>query len=364
MTIDDQSETVREPARRYLADIATAEHLKSLLELPGSFDRKLWRGAVEQGWPGLAAPEDLGGLSLGWRGLCVLAEELGDKTASLPLIANAVTVEALQSSQDPALQERYGKALVDGSKIACLAFAEAGEAGLPVRPSLLLRDGKLSGRKSTSAFAAVAHVALVHAWDGECVALMLVLLNQSGVSRDVQPSFDNARGAASLRFEAVDAHCLRRGKADSQVDEVFSRAALATAFEQVGGASACVRMARDYALERKAFGQAIGRFQAIKHKLAEMYYKTEIARGCALDALAALEADDPAWRRLAAAARVAATDAYDFAAQENAQTHGGIGLTWEGMPHHHARRARVLALELGARQVWRERLLAGVGFDA
>jgi alkylation response protein AidB-like acyl-CoA dehydrogenase len=357
--VEDDIAAIREPARRYLADIATPEHLKALLERPGSFDRKLWSGAVEQGWPALSAAETLGGLGLGWRGLCTLAEELGSLTASLPLIAGAVALEAMKAANASAALKQYGPSLIDGSRIACLAFAEPGEAGIPARPMLALHEGKLSGVKSTAAFAAVADLALVHAWDGQRAVLAVVELNQPAIRREVMPTFDQARAAAKLHFDAAAAIFLD----GARIDHVVALAALATAFEQIGGAGSCVMMARDYALERKVFGQVIGRFQAIKHKLAEMYYKTEIARGCALDALAALESDDPNWEGLAAGARVAATDAYDFAAQENAQTHGAIGLTWEGMPHHHARRSRVLALELGAKGFWRDRMLSQLGFD-
>src|SRR5690606_34632591 len=128
-------------------------------------------------------------------------------------------------------------------------------------------------------------------------------------------------------------------QAEAALWRAAGMAAIATAFEQVGGAQACLDMARDFALERKAFGQPIGRFQAIKSKLADIYIRTELARGCAIDALAAFDNQDPEWHSLAAAARVAATDAYEIGARESIQTHGAIGVTWEAMPHHHYRRS-------------------------
>jgi len=356
---EDDLAAIRGPARRYLADAATPGHLKALLDQTGGFDRELWRGAVEQGWPALSAPEALGGMGLGWRALSLLVQELGDRTVSLPLIAGAVIVAALSAAADAALLERFGRPLAEGAKVACLAFAEPGDSGLPACPAVLLRDGTLSGIKATAAFASVADVALLHAWDGASVALVLAELDQPAVRRESPATFDQARSVARLHFDGAAAH--RLGGVPGG-DDSIAQAALATAFEQIGGASACVYMARDYALQRKAFGQVIGRFQAIKHKLADMYWKTEIARGCAIDALDALDAGDPRWRGLAAAARVAATEAYDFAAQENAQTHGGLGITWEAMPHHHSRRARSLALELGAKQYWRDRMLTLIGF--
>jgi hypothetical protein len=225
------------------------------------------------------------------------------------------------------------------------------------------RSGKLNGATAVTPFAASAAWALVPATDEAGLVLLLVDLNQAGVTRRLEPAIDNSRAAATLAFDGTAATVLAAGaSAEAALWQVASLAALGTAFEQVGGAQACLDMAREFALERKAFGQPIGRFQAIKSKLADIFIRIELARGCALDALAALEAHDPAWPSLAAAARVAATDAYEIAARETIQTHGAIGVTWEAMPHHHYRRSRALALELGAAASWRERLLATAAF--
>jgi alkylation response protein AidB-like acyl-CoA dehydrogenase len=116
-------------------------------------------------------------------------------------------------------------------------------------------------------------------------------------------------------------------------------------------------MGRDYALQRQAFGRAIGSYQAIKHKLADVYVKMELARSNAYyGAMMYAEggADLPI---AAAAARVAATDAYDFAAKENIQTHGGIGFTWEADTQFHYRRSRLLALVIGGPTTWKDKLV-------
>ena len=103
-------------------------------------------------------------------------------------------------------------------------------------------------------------------------------------------------------------------------------------------------MARDYALQRQAFGRAIGSYQAIKHKLADCYVKLELARSNAYYGAMMLTDGGADLPLAAAAARIAATEAYDFAAKENIQTHGGIGFTWEADTQFHYRRARVMAL--------------------
>lgn len=362
--LDETLALIRDQASRLLTSSAQPDYLKSLLDKPASFDRTHWGAAVEQVWPAIAVPESAGGIGLGWRGLCALMEEIGKKTVSLPLIANAVTSASLLANTDQALIERYVGPLASGELIACLAFSEPGESGLPTRSAVRWQDGALSGSKSVTAFAAVADVALVQASvDGELV-LLVVELDQPGVLRHIEPTFDNARANASLVFSKAQASRLSLADAYQVFQQALALSALATAFEQIGGSAACLTMARDYALERTAFGQPIGRFQAIKHKVADMYSRLEIARGCASDALEALELNEPMANALAASARLGGTEAFEFAARENIQIHGGLGVTWEAMPHHYYRRARSLALELGSPPFWRDHLLSQLGFDA
>jgi len=353
---DELLETIREQTRRVLAEFATPERLKSLLEVPGNFDRPLWESAIEQGWASTSVPDVSGGLGLGWRGLAVLGEELGRTSASLPLIANALAVHALLQSADSS-DERI-EALASGASIACLALSEPGDGGLGAGATRETGQHRLSGRKAPTAFAAVADVALVQGVGENGAGLYLVALDGSGVQRDIVPSYDNARAYARLSFEQAEAIPL--GDA-ALIAEVTSLAALATSFEQLGGARASLALACDYARERKAFGQPIGAFQGIKHKLAEVYCAIEIAQGCVDDALDAWELLSPDRYKLTSAARIGAIKAHSQAAQENLHVHGGMGVTWEAMPHHHYRRARSLALELGGQLYWRERLLSEIG---
>jgi alkylation response protein AidB-like acyl-CoA dehydrogenase len=355
--------SIRDQARRYLDDVVAPERLKALLEEPGGFDRALWTASAELGWPAAAAPESADGLGLGWHGLCVLAEELGRKAAALPLIPAAIAVRAIldRSASEEAL--RIVPRFVTGEAIACLALCEPGDAGIPGRPALQLAGGRLSGARAVTPFAAVADYALVHARDVDAVVLAIVPLDQGAVARCVVPTLDHGRAAAALEFSLADCLVLRGDAGVDRVREIAALAAVATAFEQIGAAQACLDMARAYAVERTAFGQPIGRFQAIKHKLADMYWRIEIARGCAIDAVDAFERADPQRLALAAAARIGAIEAAEFSARENIQAHGALGLTWEAMPQHYYRRSRALAVELGSTGYWRERLLADAGYD-
>jgi alkylation response protein AidB-like acyl-CoA dehydrogenase len=138
---------------------------------------------------------------------------------------------------------------------------------------------------------------------------------------------------------------------------VLDRAAILTAFEQVGGADVCLQMAKAYALERYAFGRPIASYQAIKHKLADMYVNNELARSNAYYGAMMLSEGGADLPIAAAAARIAASEAYDFAAKENIQTHGGIGFTWEADTQFHYRRSRLLSLALGGPLAWKDKLV-------
>ena len=116
-----------------------------------------------------------------------------------------------------------------------------------------------------------------------------------------------------------------------------------------------MEIAREYALTRRAFGQLIGGFQSVKHRIAEMYALVELARAGAMHAAARENEAD--FIAAAAAARIQATEAYDSAARDCVQIHGGIGVTWEAGLHLHMRRARSLAIEQGNIFFWEDVLV-------
>jgi alkylation response protein AidB-like acyl-CoA dehydrogenase len=116
--------------------------------------------------------------------------------------------------------------------------------------------------------------------------------------------------------------------------------------------------ATGYAKERHAFGRPIGSFQAIKHKLADVYVATELARSNAYYGAWALSTGAAELPLAAATARVSATEAGFLAAKENIQVHGGIGFTWEMDCHLFYRRAKLLALSLGSARYWKDRVVS------
>jgi alkylation response protein AidB-like acyl-CoA dehydrogenase len=346
-------DAIRGEAARAIGEVASEAMLRAMLRSKGEHKAELWRICADLGWIGMSLPEEAGGLGMGLAERCVIAEEIGRFLGSAPFTASTCALSAVARFGSAALRASLLPAGASGEAILTLACFEAGEAAPGARGAARFADGKLSGTKVSVSAGAFAHHALVHAsgaGGGEVV--VAVDLRQPGVARTVLDTLDNSRGYADLAFDNVPAESLGGREV---LDTVLDELALLTAFEQLGGAEACLFAARDYALQRRVFGQPIGAFQAIKHGLADLYVLVQIARGAALGALQAPAAE---FRAAVAAARVAASEAYDVCAQEGMQMHGGIGVTWQAAQHLHYRRARCLALEWGPPPWWRDLLLS------
>ena len=193
--------------------------------------------------------------------------------------------------------------------------------------------------------------------DGGC-GRYLVDLRGPGVTAEPVTVLDPSRGAARIGFDRAPAEPLGDGgDGGATLARIEERAAVLVAFEQLGGAERCLEMARDYALQRFAFGRPIGGYQAIKHKLADVYVRIAIARANAYYGAWALSTDAPELPVAAASARIAGAAAYWLASKENIQTHGGIGVTWEADCHLFYRRARHRGLLPVAPAVWKRRLV-------
>jgi alkylation response protein AidB-like acyl-CoA dehydrogenase len=172
-------------------------------------------------------------------------------------------------------------------------------------------------------------------------------------------SIDPSKSYARIDFDRAPAERLGAiGEGWSLIRRVFDRAAILTAFEQVGGADRTIEIARDYALDRMAFGRPIGSFQAIKHMLADMYVAATLARSNAYFGAWALAVDADELGEAAATARVSATQAFQACAKGNIQVHGGMGFTWEFDCHLYYRRANLLALNLGSLLEWEDLLIS------
>jgi acyl-CoA dehydrogenase len=329
MNFDFSEDTgaMREEVRRILRDRFPRGAVRQAVDAGARFDREFWAMLGEMGWLGVAIPERFGGSELGYEALCMIAEEVGAALPPVPFLSTIFAGEALTLFGSEAQRAKWLPRLASGEAIGCLALAGDDAVKLPVV------DGD------------IADIAVVSRSDG------LYLVKLEGTAREKIETLDLIRTSVRLTLPAA---MERLEGAD--VPRLLDRLAILVAFEQVGGTQAALDMAVGYAQERYAFGRAIASFQAIKHKLAEIYVALELARSNAYYGAYALE-DEADLPVAASAARIAASKAFSLAAQENIQTHGGMGFTWESDCHLYYRRARELALNLGSARYWRDRLI-------
>jgi acyl-CoA dehydrogenase len=354
---DEGQQAIATESRRALEARVSKDELLPLLQTQGEYHQPFWTTAKEQGWTALALPEAYGGLALGLIELGLIAHQAGRTLSGAPFLTSSFgAAKAIELYGTDAQKAHWLPGLASGETIGAIAFA-AGPDPLPAEPIVVLAGDRLTGTASAVSGGLFADVA-VALTSGPA----LVLVDLTGVDRTAIDSFDNSRCIADLTFDDTPAETLATGDAARAAAlHILALQAVVTAHEQTGGAEALMEIARDYAVTRKAFGQPIGAFQSIKHRIAELYGLVELARANCIHAASREGQAD--FITAAAAARLSATEAYDTAARDCVQIHGGIGVTWEIGLHLHMRRARSLALEQGNSFFWEDVLVDRLAGD-
>ena len=260
----------------------------------------------------------------------------------------------------------YLPKIASGELIGTFALSETNGTPRPNNIKAEVSDNKLNGEKIPVNDGEIADVIIVAAnsdnnFNHNSLSLYIVEKDDPGLSISSLESMDPTRPACSLSFSNTSVEQLgEKGVGWSMIENIFNRAAVLLAFEQVGGAQVSLDEAKKYSLERFAFGKQIGSFQAMKHKMVDMYVKIELARSNTYDGAWALSTNSNELPVAAAGARVSASDAYNYASQENIQIHGGVGFTWEYDCHLFYRRSKLLSLNIGSIRQWKENLISSL----
>jgi alkylation response protein AidB-like acyl-CoA dehydrogenase len=357
----EDQKLVQKTARDYLAEHSKLSVCRRVLEGKEPFDAALWKGAAEMGWLGAAVPEEYGGAGLGHLELVLIAEEVGRALAPIPFSSSVyLATEALLLAGSEEQKKKYLPRLAAGERIGTLAIAEGPGDPDPESLKARIEGGHLTGEKLPVPDGDVAGLAIVLAREGDGrLSLVLADLEHGGVTRTPIDSLDPSRSQARLAFSKVPVEVLGAAGAGLELAEkVLDRAAVLMAFEQLGGAARALEITREYAMGRYAFGRPIASFQALKHRFADLYCAIELARSNAYYGAWALSHGNEELALAACGARISASDAFDLAAEEMIQIHGGVGYTWEYDCHLFYRRAKLLSLTLGSPAEWKEKLIS------
>lgn len=358
LDFSEEQKSLQTELRRHLQRHSGLKSARDALEGRAAFAKALWRELGELGWLSVALPESFGGQNLGHEMLCLVGEEIGRSMAALPFGSSiCLTAEALLTFGTQSQQQQWLPRLGRGEIVGALAIAEGigplRESGIACR----CEGGKISGSKIGVSDGGIADLFIVAALDAGVPRLFLVAADAKGLRRELQTGVDPAHAPAKLIFDAVPADALG-AQSWGDIRRLLDRSAALLAFEQIGSADAALALSLDYVRQRSAFGRVIGSYQAIKHKLADVWIANQLARANAYYAAYALQCDARALPLAAATARVSACEALERAARELIQVHGGIGVAWEHDAHLFYRRAQHLALQLGGLREWQDRLIA------
>ena len=353
---------LRDIARKFLESQESIKKAREVMEGDHSYDETLWKSVIEMGWTATTIPEEFDGLGLGYLELCVIAEELGRSLAPTPFSSSIyLATEAILNHGTKEQKQNYLPKLAAGEIVGTLAHTETTTAPTQENLACELKKDLLNGSKIVVPDGDIANFAVVSAKDGNKIVLCLADLAAEGAEIKSENTLDPSRSHASIVFKNAKVEVL-----DSKVDgwtalqEVLDRAAVLFSFEQLGGAEACMNMAKEYAMGRFAFGRPIASFQAIKHKIADMYIAVELARSNCYFGAWALSTNAPELSTAAATARVSASQAFNECSKENIQTHGGMGFTWEFDCHLYYRRCRQLAANIGSQAIWKNKLISSL----
>ncbi|WP_316398603.1 acyl-CoA dehydrogenase [Bradyrhizobium sp. 33ap4] len=377
LVLTEEQSMLRDSARGLISDKAPVAHLRSLRDAKDAtgFSRDLWKTFAEMGFSGLLVPDQFGGSGLGCVEAGIVMEEIGRTLMPSPFLATSVlAASALSRGGSEAQKAQHLPKIADGSLLAALAIDE----GAKHRPL----QTKLQATRSGNGFKLSGDKAFVV--DGHTADLLIVAARSAGSAGDrngltlflVDPK---AKGLAVERTAMVDSHNAARivfdnveVNADSVLGEVDQGFGLlegvlnigrgAVASEMVGLSDEVFGRTVAYLKERKQFGKAIGEFQALQHRAAQLYIDIEITRAAVLKALQALDTDIDKAATAVAVAKARAGTTATLAVQEGVQMHGGMGMTDQFDIGFFMKRARVCQELFGDSNFHTDQLASGKGY--
>ena len=348
----DDQDMLRQAARELLADRAGPERLRATLDTPDGHDAELWKQVSGLGWTALALPEEHGGLDAALADLAAVIEECGRTLMPGPLTAVSAVGWLLARHASAVQRTALLPGLAGGDGIAACSMGGPDNNGVVAADPGLRLTGV---RRHVPDVAVASYVVLdVDTADGRALAVVDTAV--PGLSWLEESTIDVTRRYYTLRFEAVAVTAaMLLGQA--AVAELLRAAVVLQCAESVGVAARAFEMTCGYVNQRSQFGRLIGSFQAIKHRIADMYIELEGARVATRDAADAVQAGRPDAAYAMHVAKSWTARAASAITSGAIQLHGGIGFTWEHDLHLLQRRAKANELVLGT-PAWHDEQLA------
>lgn len=357
--LSDEQRMLVDGAQRYIRERYTLEERRATARTADGFSRQHWKTFAELGWLALPIPEECGGMGGTPADVALLMEQAGAGLVAEPLVDTAILCGTLLSQAETAQSavDLLGE-IASGERIVALAHLEQGgrnEFDTPVqtRAEQTSNGWKLNGVKHRAFHAPAADSLLVTARLDETseLALFVVDAHTPGMEIKAYEILDGTR-AGDITFNDVelaeDALLLRGGLVAGALSTAFDHAILAISAAAVGSMDAVMAMTAEYLKTRVQYGQPLAKFQALQHRMAEMFVETDQARSIVYGALAAFEGGDASRRsRAISAAKSMVARACRFVTGQGIQLHGAIGTTEEYAVGHHYRAMLIYEYRFG-----------------
>jgi alkylation response protein AidB-like acyl-CoA dehydrogenase len=370
---DDQAE-LQSSVRDVLRRECPPSFVRAVIE-EGKGVEDLWTEMVALDWPALTVPEADGGIGLGFVELAIVAEEMGRAIAPGPYLATASQfVPAIVRAGSAEQRRRFLGPVAGEGMVGTLAVAEPAGSWAPEDVTTTARrdgsDWVLRGEKHFVFDGARAEEIVVAArvdGGGGDAGVGLFVVPRAAVGAEPMDSLDASRQYATVSLDDArvdDGRVLGEpGRSGAVLRRILDEATTALSAEAVGTCQAIFDIVHTYVGEREQFGVKIGSFQAMKHKLANMFVALESARATTYFAALTIAEDDDRRELAVATAKSSVGDCQKLMAQEGIQCLGGIGYTWEHDMHMYVKRVKATAAMFGSGAVHRARVAEMIGLN-
>lgn len=358
--LTEEQQMLRDAAADWVTDRAPVPAFRRTRDGGQTFDPALWSEVAQMGWAGIVIPEAQGGSDFGLTGMGLVLEEMGKQLVASPLfISGLVAATALKRTGSEAQQAEWLPRIADGSAIVTLAVDE-GTRHDPAKTALRAEpagDGfRLTGTKVQVIEGMAADAMLVLArtagtpGDTDGLTLFLVQADAAGVTRSPLGTFDN-RGFARVTFDGVevgaDAVLGEPGAAHAPLEKVLDTARVGIACEMLGLCQQAFDTTLAYLKTREQFGTILAQFQALQHRMADLFMELQLARSVVEHAVREIDADGPGAEEAAVLAKAFVGDVANRMTRQMIQLHGGIGMTDQYDAGFYIKRSRVLETTFG-----------------
>jgi len=365
LELNDEQVMLRDAAERYLRDHYDFGKVRSLAASAEDMSDEAWRAMAELGWLGLALPEHLGGQACGLAEVVLIAEELGRALVPSPFLSTAVlAVELLRRTPASPDRDDWLRRIATGDLRVALAHLEpgmgylssltGGAAGLMAYPCDA--GWRLTGHKLLVCGAPAAGLLVVSARfagaapDGSDWGLYAVDAHAPGISCEPYDLLDGTRAADVTLTDVTiksDALLASGAQADALLGAALDAAALAAVADALGCMEAILELSSTQLKSRSQFGQTLSRFQALQHRMAEMFVEVQETRSLLVQGLVNLERSDDERSAAVSAAKAYADRAGRFVGSQGVQLHGGLGVSDEVAVGHYYKRLLFLGKVFG-----------------